>query len=144
MCINSSFPKKDVMFIGAFPWELYALSTNDVCAVNVQMCLCVCECVNCVCVRVHMCVSSPLDVRSTLVNTPPPPPPLSARPERRLVLLTRQGHPVRHRQRGTDPKRACTNTHTHTRLHKHTQRQPHLHTHVNLQSAFRGNRTEAH
>ena len=40
VCVKSSFPKKDVMFIGAFPWELYALSTNDVCTVNVQMCVC--------------------------------------------------------------------------------------------------------
>lgn len=64
----------------------------------------------CMCV----CVSSTPDVLSTLVNTPPPSTPSpSARPERRLVLLTRQGHPVRHSRWGMDPKRAHACTHAH-------------------------------
>lgn len=65
--------------------------------------------------RVYMCVSSTPDVLSTLVNTPPTPTPSSpspsARPERRLVLLTRQGHPVRHSRWGMDARTLSTHIH---------------------------------
>lgn len=64
----------------------------------------------CECVPVHMCVHLWYALHSCKHSPSHPAPSPGARPERRLVLLTWQGHPVRHKQRGADPQHACTHT----------------------------------